>query len=301
LILQRALHTFVLGDIPAKLRELRPQTADRDLFSLIQNFRDLGWNSERIAHAINDTFHTGYLDDLRLARKVVSWASDVRPYLLDPGKRLAAFRNFYETFLRIARERNTFGVAEYFRLLEANPHLEAESLRSAYRDGSLAIEILPPELYDQEAGPWSGRSAALLDRFTYSGKTQERILIRDFPAVDLGTGDGLNKAFSAVAYRLNSLLHEFEHWRHFGGYYEGTETPSTPIPFRNISRHDRLVSETMSFLEEQRWSMRNLDVDYWQLAERRGESLALYYRNHADHWYFGRENRKKSRALAGLF
>src|SRR4030095_15592860 len=77
--LTHLLHVLYARDIPSKIRELRFETR-KDTLQKILSLHRQGMDPQKIAEEINGTYHTAYIDDMRLARKVVSVFLDVAPF-----------------------------------------------------------------------------------------------------------------------------------------------------------------------------------------------------------------------------
>lgn len=319
-VLQRLHDIFATRDVPAKLAELATDPAPDVTHARIEALRRAGVPAEGIAYQLTGSEHTGYLNDLRLARKLVSVFQDIGPHLADPrltevgkARLVEAFWEFVQRgrplevgdlfgFWRLAKDPRT---GKYLRSSEPDrrhEHTDREGnpLTEAYirllQDASVSVEIVPMARFqeiDRHWGLTQGRSLALTLLAKRPGE-RDRILIPELPPLDLGTPRGLDLAFNEIRNRVRFLVHEAEHLRHFRGHFFGDEAGSRPIQLAGIGRADRLVSEAMASLEELRWRVQHSDQDYLEVSRRLGLTPVTYLRNLADQQYFAESNEAKA-------
>lgn len=321
-VLRRLHDVFATRDVHAKLAEIANDPAPDSTPRRIEALRRAGVPEEGIAYQLTGSEHTGYLNDLRLARKLVSVFQEIAPYvgdrrLTERGKSrlVEAFWEFARSgrkleaedlfdFWRLAKDPRT---DKYLRFGEPEVPADAEHtarqgdpLTEAYirmlREGSVSVEILSMDRFreiDRQWGKTQGRSLALT-LFGRKVGEPDRILIPELPPLDLSQAEGVNRAFNEIRNRVRFLVHEAEHVRHFRGLFFGAEAGSQPIRLAGISRTERLVSETMASLEELRWRVKYSDQDYLELSRILGLTPATYLRNLADQQYFAAENAAKA-------
>lgn len=319
-VLQRLHDIFAMRDVPAKLAELATDPAPDLTHLRIEALRRAGVPAEGIAYQLTGSEHTGYLNDLRLARKLVSVFQDIGPHLAEPrltevgkARLVEAFWEFVQRgrplevgdlfdFWRLVKDPRT---GQYLRSSEPSRHPEptdrqgnplAEAQIRLLQDASVSVEIVPMARFqeiDRHWGLTQGRSLALTLLAKRQGE-RDRILIPELPPLDLGTARGLDLAFNEIRNRVRFLVHEAEHLRHFRGHFFGDEAGSRPIQLAGISRADRLVSEAMASLEELRWRVKHSDQDYLEVSRRLGLTPVTYLRNLADQQYFAAENEAKA-------
>lgn len=318
LILDRMKQIFLSGDIPAKLFELRPSPPQEDGFELLENYRLRGMDFETIAQAINGTRTTGYLSDLRLARKIAATMFDVQPYLESnswwdrlkqgaisflrsgnvekdpPTQRLENLSRLRREFKIWLGEEKPLDVATLFKFLELNPTPSVEALRNLWIDGKIEIQISSNVEMDALLKNWGKVEEGVDALFLEPREPGEipQLFLRELPA--FSNAKEREKSFPLFLHRLLSPLHEFGHYLHSSGEDPAIAAGEAPIKLLGINRQNRLVSEIMATLEAQPWRVRNVDIEPWILAKRLGEPLALYLRNFHDGVYFGRENREKA-------
>ncbi|MFO1519893.1 MAG: hypothetical protein U1F57_09570 [bacterium] len=290
LILQRLFHVFALEDIPAKVRELRPESRE-DTVEVVLRYLQNGVPSETVAEKINGTRHTAYIHDIRLARKTVSVMQEIARFLPEPNllRDLAKMR-LDQAILSFLKSNSPLTPSILIDLLKTNPLPWLARLEELYRADGIRLEIVPKNTLDEEAKKWGAidECDALFLCARHKDET-DRILIMELPPPPPGDQDA-SFLYATLIHRLAALVHEFEHYRHTRGDYEGVEKYSSPLILRNIGREQRLVSEIMADLEEQRWRNRNIETDFWHIARRLGESLTVYLRNLNDMGYFGPAN-----------
>jgi hypothetical protein len=298
LVLLRILQVFAIEDHPAKLKELRPETVS-DTALVVSSAIALGFKPEKIAKRLNGTRHTGYVFDLRLARKMVSVFNEITPYLSQPELRKENERSLNEGILGFLSSGKVLGVSEFRTLL----WIDSEKQLGLEFPKDLKIEILPAKEFDRRVRDWGEVDQcdiAFLGR-SVGPPFDRQVFLKEMPPVDLSSHEGLYRAFREATLRLMAMVHEGEHWRHFTGRFEGLEEGSEPLVISKTSRHERLVSEMMANLEEQRWTIRNLDQANYEVARRLGENLPLLYRSMNEHAYFHRVNQRLATVLSKPF
>lgn len=251
-----------------------------DTAGLLEGLRQTGLESEARARFIAGTPHTGFLGDLRLARKVVSVLSTESQVLEDPRVAEAVrdrLRSALHDFLNSggALDRGALRV-----LITSLGTPEAEAfLEGCGRD--FLLEVFSGEAFDALVAAW-GQAPACRISF-YQKRSQvglpDRLLIRAMPAMDLTTYEGRLQAARELMERILGAFHEWEHWRHFNG--------PDPIRISRFDRRPRLVSETMSLLEEHRQRVRLLDFGITEAAWVLGQPIVLFLKTGAYEDYFG--------------
>jgi hypothetical protein len=291
LVLYRLFQVFVTEDNPGKLKEFSSIQAKFGL-DLILRHRLQGLPSGLIAELINGTELTGFIDDLRLARKVVSLVLDTSSYLLDPSQRLAVRVNLDSKILDFVESRKKPTPQRLFELLRMNPSEQVESMEVAWRSGILRIETLSAEEMDAKTLRWEPGTDRLTCLFQErEPEDRDRILLREMPMREVKNREERTKAYFEWMARLLGMVHEGEHWRHFSGNYVGLEAGAPRIILSQIHRDDRLLSEMLAYLEYERWSARNYTTENWEISRRLGETLPLYLRSYVDLHYFQQTHR----------
>lgn len=314
LVLQRFHDILATRDVPAKLSEMAGDPGSLDTVDRIESLRKHGVSPEKIAYQLNGTEHTGYLNDLRLARKVVAVFEEVGTYLKNPRLREEGQRQVMEAFWEYARSGRGLQVRDLIDMMRLHPSPGIEAFVAAWEGGGpearVDIRILPQERFQKLADhgeklqgdtyaltiprhPISAKNLELFPELT-GGDTKDLIFIPKLPRFDLSTTEGADHAFHELINRVKSLVHEAEHWRHANGVYFGAESASQPVRLAGVSRQERLVSEIMAYLEEFRWRVRFRDVDFFELSSRLGLTVPTFLRNNADFTYFGQANQDKS-------
>jgi len=286
LILDRMFAAFVVEDVPSKLKELLDEGDTPDTHLRIRELLNQGLSPPQIAERINATRHTGYLDDSRLAQKIVEVMSEALPSLENP-KRREASRNLLEDaieqFLSTGEKKLT--TEKLLEFYQKNPSALSSWLVAARDAKKVRIEVISTEEFEARVKRWGKVPETRLAVFLrdVSAPIPDQILISELPKIDLTTRQGQEKAFNEILLRIRSLAHEGEHFRHFTEMMDFTA---------HLNRHDQLVSESLAYTVEFGWRIQNLDNDMIEIARRMGLTLALHFRNVADLSYYVRINRK---------
>ena len=297
--LERLLQILAVEDIPEKIRELTHEIVP-PAFTLWEGFDREGYDLEERARLINGSAYTAHFDDLRLARKVVSVLGEVyRLSVQAPRERNEASRRFFRAYDAWVQSEEPLNTQTLIELVQANPSEQTRSLVESYRRGAFRIVFLSGEELDRRNGQL-GRSRHSMGLFQPALRPggMDQIFLREMPEIDTRTTAGNDAAFAELSFRLKSLVHEWEHWRHMTGHYDGSERNSEPIEISRIQRRERLISEIMAYLEEYRWRYLNMkEDDLAQVAFRLGLTLPQFLRNFADHFYFSRTNEQLMKTL----
>jgi hypothetical protein len=287
-ILKRILYILAAEDHPSKLREISDDSERIETHRWIAQQSEKGLTLEEISRALNGTYHTGYVEDLRVARKLVEVMQRVATYLEDPSRRERNFdtleKSFYD-FIRSQKELNPQTLTELL-LQNSDPSSEFAS-----QIGRLEpfIEVLSDQAFEEEARRWNQPEGIVAFIIPHPRLNNTyRLIFRGLPPLDLSSDPGEWKAFFEVMIRLKALPHEAQHWEDF-------TRDKDLIP--GLSRHNRLVSEMLAYLAEFEWRGMNLENDFGEKAQRLGESPALHFRNFADGTYFKKVNEKLIREL----
>ncbi len=289
ILLQRIFHIFASGDIPGKLWELRPLAGKKDTAETIWRMLARGMNLEHVAQSINGSYHTAYLKDIRLARKVAYVTHEMFPYFQDPSKREPEKEKLRKAIFDFLGTGKALSDYSLINIIKANHSSQVDSLVGAWLLGKFTIGLAQEE----ELAQWNDQDQYDIARFIPSQKPgmPHRILVRPLPPhLDLSTPQEKKTAYYEMHLRINAVVHEWEHWRHSTGNYEGIERLAQPIIFYSGNIEDRLSSEVMAYLEDNLWRIQNSDGGYIQVARALGVNLPLYWRNHADRAYFRASN-----------
>lgn len=269
----------LLDEVLIKRGEIENLGSELDTTQYVSQLAKNGLQPEEIATEISGTSHTAYLNDMRLARKVVSLMLEAGPYMRETSSdRDEARTRLEEAFWTFICAGKPLGAKEIIALLKVNPSFESQLLIEQWEDKKFVIETWPVHEFDEIITRWGrvhkGSISILLPARSAGGP--QRIVIREMPALDIRSAIGSERSFLELVNRPIATIHEWEHWCHFNGSYQGIERASKPIPSLNRKPHDSRVSEMMAFLEEQRWRMKNFDIDCWILAQRLGMTLPQY-------------------------
>jgi hypothetical protein len=309
LVLRRIANILATRDHPIKLQELRHEIREDSLETVLRLHGE-GVNPREIARRLNGTHHTAYLDDIRVARKLVSVLLDVSPYLQDPqqaAERFDEIRKEYFTTVTWARVMGlnldeVFQVSDLIELLEigGDPQIERLKKDLASERFSLGFEEYEGELDDllSRMKVYNSTGLALFLPAKKPGE-KDRLILRRLPSLKLDSDQRVQEGFDEILMRLIAIPHEWDHSRHFSGLYEGIEAGGEKIDLLNFTmenRHDRFVSEILADLEMWRWQFKS-DLSYWLNCRRMGVTLPLYLVAINDHGYFGQINRKSVRNL----
>lgn len=296
LVLQRLLHIFMIQDRPEKLKELAEPSWRPDLMAQFRHWRsqpeaDPLW----IAQKIRGTQYTAYLDDIHLARKIVSVLGDVDEYHAQPNLRYEATKKLQRAIERWIDTKKPLEAINLLNLLETNssPQTKAIMFNWIYKD--LEIEIVPPQQFKELFEKWGMVDTYNVGLFRQASRQGEkgRIYILDMPDIDTSKPEGALLAKTEIARRLIGLVHEWEHWRHSSGIYDGMKALGPPLSLKNMSPKERLVSEILSLFEEERMRNRNRDVDRWVVAARLGHNIITYLQDVAESAYAVKKRKEK--------
>jgi hypothetical protein len=188
--------------------------------------------------------------------------------------------------MEFVRSGKPLGAIELIELLETNMSPEMRSLGKAYEEGNLELEFLTDAEFDGILARW-GKAHARHALF----EQPNRILLREYQRQGFASASE-EVAFLEVLERLKGAVHEWEHWRHTSGNFEGIEKGGKSIDLGLITPHERLVSEMLAFLEQYRWSYKNFDDDFGAISRHLGQTPSQFFRNLADQAYFGSQKRK---------
>lgn len=296
LVLRRLYNILAGQDIPGKLVEIATDPGSLDTVSRIETLRKHGVSPEKIAYELNGSEHTAYLNDLRLARKVVSVLQETGPYLKSPQLRDAGRHQIVDAFWNFAHSGRKLQAEDLMAMLRLHSNPATEAFTRAWLDGQVEIRITSRDAFDDFVERWGKIKGKIFALTVSRHGRQERdmILIPELPSFDLRHATGQDQAFHEFVNRARSLVHEAEHWRHSNGVFFGVEAASQALRLSGIGRQERLVSEIMAYLEEFRWRVRFSDSDFHELAQRLGVTLPTFLRNIADSGYFSSESRQLS-------
>ena len=216
LVLGRLYNILANRDVPAKLVEIATDPGSLETIHRIESLRKHGVSPEKIAYELNGSEHTAYLNDLRLARKVVSVLQEAAPYLRNSQLRDAGRRQLIDAFWSFARSGRSLEAEDLVGLLRLHANPATDAFTRAWLEGQVEIRITSREAFDEFVERW-GKAQGQIFALTVSrhGK-QERdlILIPDLPSFDLRHAPGQDQAFHELVSRARSQAHDAELWRH---------------------------------------------------------------------------------------
>jgi len=285
LALRRLFLILATQDIPAKLRELKTQDSPISTPDLLREWEALGLGPEEIAHELRGTPHNAYLDDVRLARKVASvLRAKERARRASAEERLRAKLGLQSGILEALRSGGPLQAETLLKLLQWNPDRATQRLLRDLREGRLDLRVAGEEEFEALFRAWglARRCDGALFVKAFDGMRRDLILVRELSPAARAGGETSHAAYEELMLRLEAVVHEWEHFRHFNG----------EIAMRGLSREDRLVSEIMASLEEDRWQgyFSPRETPLGRLARRLGQPLPLYLRDFHDWLYFSRRN-----------
>lgn len=289
LALRRIFLILAAEDIPAKLRELKVQEAPEATPDLLREWGKLGLGPEEIAYELRGTPHNAYLDDIRLARKVVSvLRAQERARGASAEERRRAKLGLQSGILETLSSGGPLQAETLLKLLQWNPDRATQRLLRDLREGRLDLRVAGEEEFEALFRAWglARRCDGALFVKAFDGMKRDLILVRELsPAARAGGGSG-HAAYEELMLRLEAVVHEWEHFRHFNG----------EIAMRGLSREERLVSEIMASLEEDRWQgyFASRETPLGRLARRLGQPLPLYLRDFHDWLYFSKRNAERT-------
>lgn len=291
ILLGRLRNILAEKDLPGKVRELIVEESF-DTARVLRQLRSHGLSREILAHHISGTAHTAYLDDLRVARKVVSVYEDIEPYLQFPALREGNLRKLQRDFMEVWERYPDLGADAVVEFLARQSDRQAQALLEALQPGNpkgaLELQVVSPNGFDDYIREQGLPASTHLSLFLKPRDTRLASLLWLRAMPEGHRFDNPEAAFSDFADRIVAAFHEWEHFRHFHGDFDPREATSRPFDIRNMNREDRLASETMAILEQLRWSLRHFDDDFSQVGRQMGENLAQFGRNMADWGYFGK-------------
>ncbi|MFO1519850.1 MAG: hypothetical protein U1F57_09350 [bacterium] len=288
LMVQRMFQVMATQDVRAKIKELQPPKHD-DHFSFLWELARGGASREEMALRINGTRMTAYLQDLRLAQKVVDFYVESKAFMEGGGAgREKSLRRLTRVIEEKAREGRAFTVDDLLDLLRVNDDARIQKFFRDLERGRFQILMLPSREFSRylpEVGG-CGRWGGALFIESSSPFRKDTILMEEIPrSLDAEEQTDL------VLNRMMGVIHEWGHFLHVRGE-EGERKPSSLLSLSGISRQDRLSSELMASLEEHRWRAKYTDIIYWELSAKLGMNFPLYLRNMNDRSYFEETNRR---------
>ncbi len=174
-------------------------------------------------------------------------------------------------------------------MLEANPTPHVAHLLEDYRAGKFEIELLEESEFDRRIKE-CGKVIDCPDAYFIQKAPPEKsvILLRKFKIGDLKDMTERMEAFQNLLRLLPSLIHEWEHLRHFTGpnHYNAS-----------LDRANRMGSEMLSFLEQYSWIILHDNDRTLRGMNYLGDSLITYFRSMADATYYTRTNERLAREV----
>ena len=293
LVLQRIFQIFAVEDSSCKLREIFEGESSQDSTSTLTKTIASGAAPQLVVQLINGSRTTAFIRDERLARKVVSVLQDVWESVENPFKVKQARRKIFERAWEFLESNRPLTPDEMIWIMEANPTPQVELLKEALRENRFDIKIVSEEKFQETLETLSllpDTTQAFFVGRKVSGR--DLVVIKELPAIDMISVEGKIKASHEIFSRIFSLIHEWEHWRHSNGNYQGIEVGAQPVLLSSFNRHERIVGEIMAFLEEERWKNINFETETWKKAKMLGENWVMFLRNLADRSYYERTNQR---------
>ncbi|MBL7686322.1 MAG: hypothetical protein JNK65_09870 [Deltaproteobacteria bacterium] len=294
LLMDRLLHVVIAQDGAFKLREMADTGPHLSSQEVISGLHQAGFNGESIADAINKTRHTAYLDDMRLARKVVSVNLELENFRSNPQLLNHRRKNLEDGITTLLTYGIPFTSEHLAYFLNLNPNSMTESLRGRVQNKQNPERPIQLRFLSESDMQEYGRNLKQsrlreLIQMLPGENHPASILIEDIAPYQLEDFDHpgrLEQVREQIISRLEFLAHGYEHWRHFSGSYEGLEQGGEAIQTQTISNENRLLIEIMARLEQTRWLYSNTWRDTHPLAHLQGSSLATYFRDETDASYF---------------
>lgn len=306
LVLRRLANVLAMGQGEAKIRELSDSGRSLETFTLLKRLQRMGRSFEERARRINGTEHTAYIDDMRLARKVVTVLTEVGPLMMvNQIEASPAAHALHQLALRVHSARRAITPADLRQGLELDRdeggalHPRTQQLLEALRENALTIEVLGDQdfqnrlsqsrlrdtdcqyaFFQKNPGPGLGPTIWIRDI------TRETTQSPQSSTYDSSSAAGREFA-RQFRNRVKYIIHEGEHWRHLMGNFFGPEAESRPSFFEKATWKNRMATEIMARLEEYAWAVRHRATVDWELARRYGQGLAMYYRGFVDTDYYG--------------
>lgn len=297
LVMQRLFQILAIQDTAAKLREIHrdethasPESSARFITTLFQR----GWTPEAIAEQINGTFHTAYSEDLRLARKTVSVTLETAEAIQHPERYQERRKDFEKTLESWMDARRRMEKDDLYRLIGTLSPDYAQSLEPLKERIRIKTDL------EMLAGIRErGLSKDTLCFFLQNtrGTDQWEIWVRELFSSPSSSLQERNQLQWEAEEFMDGFIHEGEHSRHYTGNSLGIERGAEPFRLGSISRKDRLSTETMAYLEEQRLRFLRGNFTTWELARRLGVSMPQYLGAYADRDYYHPTNRSLLEAL----
>ena len=297
LLLKRMLQVFVVEDLPGKLKDLLHDGPKSGTFSYLTGLQKQGLSIQEMARRIRGTHHNAYLNDERLARKIVIASLEIKDSLSHFSKRsenLTRMREIWSTHLETQGELTP---DFWFRMMGHDPeegryNALAGTMKDMVEKGDLRIVPLSSESFDdivQNDPVLKGCDLMFFLQASHEGEPHQ-IIMRDLdPRFNEADSDP-NLSFNEILRRVKGLSHEATHLLQATGREESIVPDLEPFDFSEIGREERLASEIMAFQEVGRWDVNNTDIEYWTRATRLGLNLPLYFLHINDRNYFAETN-----------
>jgi hypothetical protein len=276
LVLDRLLHLFIVQDHCSKLTELTEDFWSADPLMDIPQWIKKGASPEEVANKINGTRYTAYVNDLALAAKIVSVTLEAHEHFKNPRKTEDSQKLFHQALIAELKKSQPLTVDQMMSLFILQPTPLALRIYNAWGKGRLEVKFVPQAQMRREAKALE--DVAGLQNLFKRSETGEvnTIFLPEIPSFDLSRPEGEAEAFFRWGANFGGLAHEGEHDEH--------------ALLRSVHRHDRIVSEMLSGLEEFNWDVRNYTNHFQKMGRGLGNRLPLFLRSLAEHNYFRRTN-----------
>jgi len=246
---------------------------NHDTAALIGRFQGEGLPSETMARLLNGTQHTAFLDDMRLARKVVSVGQDEyysRIHVVESqAKRIEAIN-----LIDRARAEKWDLKKILLSLLSVLGTYECRSLLDCLRKKNILLKFVSAPEMSRLSAALTTQNDMCVSYYHRRPGQKPTILVTEFPPNIYELEEHPFRL--SVLHRLLGSVHEWDHWRQDGGFYEREEKGSAPVRLSASfwMRREAMVGEIMSMLEEHRLRVVINDHKVRREARARGETVA---------------------------
>lgn len=252
-----------------------------DTVGVIRRFERQGFSDKTMARLLNGTQHTAFIDDMRLARKVVSVGRDEMiarmRFSQIQQKRISVLTLIDRAYSEKWGLRETL-----LSLLYVLGTQESRSLLMCLREGSVSLEFISDLEMNCLASTMTQESESCISYYRRMDHQRPKIYLRQLPANAYESGTAFFRL--SILRRLFGLIHEWDHWRQNTGRYEREECGGMSLTLNADLRFRReaTIGEIMSMFEEHRARVHLNDFEIRKRACQGGETLAQFFQKSAE-------------------
>src|SRR5262249_10803664 len=128
-------------DHPGKLTEVSEEFWSADPLIDIPQWIAKGADTEEVAEKTNGTRYTAYINDLTLAKKIVSVSLEANEYFSDPHKAKESQEDFHQALIGELERKQPLSIVQMMNLLVRQPTRLAKQIYQAWKE-EVKLKIL---------------------------------------------------------------------------------------------------------------------------------------------------------------